>query len=640
MLGEGIGAAGWLLAVVLWLVVGGVPGFLVATALRPTLPLVDRCAVAPLATVALGYVPALWASSVRPSSGLAVLQLALVVASLASGAVLLQRRRRGEPTSTQRPEHLRILGVVLGTGVLLGLWAVARAATSWGTVVPNDDGGRHGALVERVLLLGSVHPLDLETLDLATGGSIDGFYPTGLHAFAAVVAQVVGTPTALVTAVVVAAAVWAPLGAYALTRRYADATAAAVAAAVMGLVLVSYPGSVMDWGGWPLIVAVALVPAAVLVLQLGTLPRAGRRGVVAGAGAVAALAAVHPPEAVAAGLVALLAVLLDAERGRALAERFLRLVVAGVLGLVAVAPLVLAQLSGSAGSGSDELLAPWSDALAYLVWFPAIGPGSVDSVLLGIALSTVGVAVFAATVLGCLRLWPSPAARGLVVSVAVLGVLALLAFLGIARPLTMPWYGQGFRLLVQAWTLAVVPLAVGAVAAARAMRKRFPGHAGTALVAGLAVLCAVPLVVRSAQVVDSAYDKSVVTAADRDAIRWLAEQTRPGERVLNDPEDGSVWAYALSHGRVAPVFGPKPLYGWGHYPEWASRLELLDRAGAIPTDAGLAKAADDWGVRYVLVLERPFAPDRRTIDVEALRSAPGVRLVFRSGRAAVYQVRP
>ena len=67
---------------------------------------------------------------------------------------------------------------------------------------------------------------------------------------------------------------------------------------------------------------------------------------------------------------------------------------------------------------------------------------------------------------------------------------------------------------------------------------------------------------------------------------------------------------------------------------------LLDRAGAIPTDAGLAKAADDWGVRYVLVLERPFAPDRRTIDVEALRSAPGVRLVFRSGRAAVYQVRP
>lgn len=639
MLADGIGAAGWVLAVVLWLVVGGVPGFLVATAVRPTLPLVDRCAVAPLATAAVGYVPALWASSVRPSSGLAALQLALVAASLVSVAAILRQRRRAASARSSRPEHLRILGAVLVVGVVLGLAAVARAATSWGTVVPNDDGGRHGALVERVLLLGSVHPLDLETLDMATGGSIDGFYPTGLHAFAAVVAQVVGTPTALVTAVVVAAAVWAPLGVYALTRRYADATAAAVAAAVIGLLLVSFPGSVMDWGGWPFIVATALVPAAVLVLQLGTLPRAGRRGVVAGAGAVAALAAVHPPEAVAAGLVAVLAVLLDVERGRALVERFLRLVVAGALGLVAVAPLVLAQLSGSAGSGSDELLAPWSDALAYLVWFPAIGPGSVASVLLGIALSTVGVAVFAATVLGCLRLWPAPAARGLLVSIAVLGALAVLAFLGIAKPLTMPWYGQGFRLLVQAWTLAVVPLAVGAVVTSRALLRRFPGRVGTALVTALAVLCAVPLMIRSAQVVDRAYGTSVVTAADRDAIRWLTEQTRPGERVLNDPEDGSVWAYALSHGRVAPVFGPKPLYGWAHYPEWAQRLELLDRAAAIPTDAGLAKAADDWGVRYVVVLERPFAPDRRTIDVEALRSAPGVRLVFRSGGAAVYQVR-
>jgi hypothetical protein len=130
-----------------------------------------------------------------------------------------------------------------------------------------------------------------------------------------------------------------------------------------------------------------------------------------------------------------------------------------------------------------------------------------------------------------------------------------------------------------------------------------------------------------------------VTAADREAFAWLAERTRPGERVLNDPRDGSVWAYALTDGRVAPVFGPKPLYGWEHYPDWSDRLALLDRAASIPSLPQLTRLAEQWGVRYVLVGERPFDPPHRNVDLQALLGAPGVTEVFRSGDARVFQVR-
>lgn len=639
MLSDQAGPGGWLLAVGLWLVVATVPGLLAVTALRPELPRVDRWAIAPAVSIAVGYVPALWVSTRWPSAGLTVLALSLLVVAVSSAAVLLVRRRRGPGArSAQRHDLLLPLVGVTVIGVVLGLAAIGRAATSWSTVVPNDDGGRHGALVARVLMLGSVHPLDLETTDLAAGVSTDGFYPTGLHAVAALVATVVGAPTALVVAAVVAAAVWAPLGVYALARRWTDARSALVAATVLGLLLVVFPSAQISWGGWPLIVGLSLVPATVLALDRALPVDAGRGDALVAAAALVGVGVVHPPEAVAAGLVATLAAVLGADAGRARLRRVAHLAVVGAVGAAVLAPVVLAQLGGSSGYGSDEVLTSWGDAVMAVVWFPTLGGGD-TGLGLATALSAVGLLLLGAAVSGCVRLFRTPGARGLVVAIVLFAIAAVLASQGLALRLTAPWYGQSFRLLAQAWTLATIPVGVGAVAAADTLRRRMPGRVGAALVVALAAACAVPLLVQSSRVADDAYTGSVVTAADRAAFAWLAQHTAPGERVLNDPKDGSVWAYALTDGRVAPVFGPKPLYGWAHYPDWSERLDLLDGAARIPSDPGLTRLAEDWDVRYVLVGERTFDSVHRNLDLEALTAAPGVTEVFRSGAAHVFQVR-
>jgi hypothetical protein len=133
-------------------------------------------------------------------------------------------------------------------------------------------------------------------------------------------------------------------------------------------------------------------------------------------------------------------------------------------------------------------------------------------------------------------------------------------------------------------------------------------------------------------------DYSVVTQGDRDAFAWLSAHSRAGERVLNDEEDGSVWAYVLTGGRVDPLFGPRPTGGFHGVPEFESRLHLQATVQDIDSDTTTRSEAREWNVRYVLVGARLIPDGDLGLRRDALRTSRSLRLVYASGGAEVYEI--
>jgi hypothetical protein len=206
---------------------------------------------------------------------------------------------------------------------------------------------------------------------------------------------------------------------------------------------------------------------------------------------------------------------------------------------------------------------------------------------------------------------------------------------GWVRPLSIPWYGNADRLASQAAALLPVLVASGWIG----LRDRQPSRAGRRVTAiGAAVLAAVLLAQAWSSVVDDYSRYSVVTTEDREAWAWLAAHVSPGERVLNDHRDGSVWMYDATRGAVAPVFGPKPSGGWEEQPHFARALHLRDHVGQLATDATVRADAEALDVRYVVVGSRRFEDVVPLLDVAAIATSPAFREVFRSGDARVFEI--
>ena len=487
------GAAAWAAAVLLLPLVSMLPGYLVVSALDPGRRTLERWAVAPLVSIAVAFVPASWIDRVRPGSGLVVAAVALVAASVGS---LVALRRRGVMAVTvprPLPRPLAALLVVMVVASALGAAVVLRSAGGLDTVVPNDDGNGHGWFVARILLTGSIDPPTVTTIDPLVPPS-GGFYPLGLHLLAALAAAGSAVPAALVVLGVLASAVWAPLAVFVLARRLTSAVVAAVAAGLLALATPWFPYAQMAWGGWTLIVAVALVPAAVLVL----LDVRGPQGVPVAVLAIAGMLAGHVTEVVVVAVLVGLTLVLDRSTRATLGRRVGWLLAAGVAAAVAVLPMLRGIGAATAVGQVDSTSMGALEALREVVQKPFFGFEGPEP-LAAVLLTAWGVASLALVAAGSIRLWHRPAARGVVTGTWVFTLLAFLAYTGRAGLLTLPWYGSGNRLLVQATALGVIPLAAVVVAAAQAVGRRQGARAMTAGTVVGAVLVASMLVARMVQ---------------------------------------------------------------------------------------------------------------------------------------------
>jgi hypothetical protein len=334
--------------------------------------------------------------------------------------------------------------------------------------------------------------------------------------------------------------------------------------------------------------------------------------------------------------VVVIAIALGAVAGRRIAV--MRLLGVGALAGAVVAPVVLGLLSGGAARPQEP--AHGSSVLGLVLW-AALRPGTALDTSTEPALWYVASAMLAASavtalaVTGAVRLRRSPIARAVAVTAAGCIVLGALARVGIARPLAIPWYGNADRLAAQSAGLMPVLVAAGWLA----LRARAVDRGARILLGGLAVCVASVLAVQGvAAMSDGLSQLAVVTADDRAAFAWLAAHVRPGERVLNDHRDGSLWAYDASDGVVAPVFGPKPSGGYEADPAFVSRLRLRDEVGRLATDPWVRDEARALSVRYVLIGSDTMGDTPRLLDVEAIAVSPAFREVFRAGDARVFEI--
>jgi hypothetical protein len=624
----GLGAL--LVALPLWLLVTSLPGFLIATALDPGRAVLERWAVAPAISVAVGFA----AASVGGRLGgraVPAAATALALASLVSLLVVL-RRPRIDRRPTVTPAGLVVVGVV---AIALVAWFVVlgTSPTGWGSVLPNIDGSSHGVMVSRILASGSVDWPDVLRFDLAGADSDGQFYVLGLHSLVAVVAAVTGVPAALLVAFVVAGTLWLVLGVVALGRRVATERSALVAGAVAALMIPLLPAATMAWGLLPLVAAVGLVPGVALVL-LDVGP--GRRLALA-ALALAGLASMHTTEVLVVGLLVVLTWLLGGDaRSRAASVGWAA--VATALAMVVALPTTLGLATGGADRASDvPLEGSWDSALVVTLSHPFLGYLAPIGAA-GLWLLLAAACCLVLTIVGCRILWAGVAGRGLVVVLLLLVALAVAADVGVRWPVLSPWYASGERITTQLAALLPVALGVGWVRLldlARGAERR--GLRAGVVVLGVAV--ALPLVLRSTETAHYAVaDQSVVTEADRASFGWLSAHVRPGERILNDNRDGSVWMFDSTRGTAVPVFSAMPGPGWEATPGWEGRLHLRDTIADVSTDAITRDEAREWSVRYVVVGERTIGGGARAWDPEALAASPGLRLVFSQGDARVYEI--
>lgn len=611
------------LAAVLWLVLGVLPGALLARALAPRTSRLVALAAAPAISVALGFAPAAWLSAL----GVPGAWHAAWLVPLAVAAALAVRGRRSLRALAR---WSRTASWVLGSAVLSwAVWLVAIGTSdqSWGSVVPGRDGSSHGVFVARILQSGSVDPARVAVFDLADPSSQSVFYPLGAHALAAPVAALTSIASSLLVPMTLLGSLAATAGAAALARRLAGPGAVPAAAVAAAVLVPGFPWAQAWWGPVPLVLATSVLPGCLLLL----LAARDRSSTVLAALAVGGLLALHTTEALLVVGMAALVWLLSPGRSRAAVGRGAAAVAGSA---VVVAPVVAGLLGGGASRPQEE--APPQSLDQALLWV-LLRPVTAFDLVRGaspllVALAVVaGTALIAVAVLGALRVRRQPLGAAIVVVVAASLVLALAIELGHRSVLTAPWYGSSLRLAAQAAALLPPILACGWIAV-RSGRFR-------ALAAPLAAAACVVLVGQSLLAVQQTVSRTaVVTPADRAAFAWLAAHVRPGERVLNDHSDGSVWAYEATGGAVAPMFGPKPSGGFEGEPAWASRLDLRDHV-ADPAHAALTREeAARWSVRYVLVGERTIGDGEPYLDHEALASSPLVREVFASGGARVYEL--
>jgi hypothetical protein len=625
-----LGAAAWGTALLLWLAVVMVPGYLIASAVNSSTPVLERWATAPLVSIAITFAAATGADTVRRGTGLAAGGVALGVCALGAALVVIRREGARSLVSMRWTRTATALALVVTTSLLIDVAVVARSATSWGSVTPNDDGNSHGLFVERILLSGSVDPATVAASDLV-GGAGGGFYPLGLHAVSALISLVTNVEAALTIVGFVAGSLWAPLAIVAWGRRFLDEAEAVAAAAVLALASPFFPWAQLSWGGWPLVVAISLVPAATAaVLRAGP----GRR-IVIPALAVCGLLAIHVTEVLVVILLAAGTLFTGPSQPEDRHRTAIWAAIAGALGGMALAPLAAQAATRASVQPADNIVFSFPVAIAELLAHPSVGVGTAA----GLTLLPASVALFwwALVSVGTVRLWRRTLARGTLLVLWLFVGLSLTAFVGFAGRLTLPWYDNGYRLLAQAVALACLPMGVALVAAHRSAwrdssRRTLP-LAGAAL--GVVVVGASAL--RVVEAGSWAMASSVVTPDDRAAFAWLADRVAPNERVLNEPRDGSTWAYVDTAGRVSLVFGAKS-GDWVTDPSWQRREYLLRHVTDINTDLLVRQEAQRWRVRYVIVGEQAMPGTHRYLDAAALEAVPGMKEVFRSGGARVFEL--
>jgi hypothetical protein len=494
-----------------------------------------------------------------------------------------------------------------------GVGAAAAAATAWslGALLLGQGGvGRpmqrrdrlfHGDLVRWIVETGDASPLDGGLLDHPGGGAT--YYPSAVHALAALLAPGTGVAAALNAMFDIGTTVVWVVGCVYLARvLFPRRPALAVAAAGLAGLFQSTPSALTDLV--PSAVGVAVLPALVgwsvqlaRVVTIRTPGKVTRAAVLAVGVAGASLA--HPQTLFSYLVVALpiaayvvrMAVTRAWRAGRRVAAVVVCVAVAGGVAVAGVAVLALPSVRLVAAFEGWEAAQPLPLALAsgLFDWTTSFDPGP-------------GVALGLAALAGAVIVLRRRRRRWLLVSYALALVLYVNAAAGLG-PLTGLWYGDRQRLGVLV-TVASIPLAaIGITSAWRIVRRggrwRRAGRVAVAavLVAGT-VSTGFLAGLRPARVAEFGFALASTPQRPRffDAAEWaminrLGGELEPGAAVLGNPANGSAYVYATAG---VPVVLPTVAGTWG-----ADRWLLIEHLGEWETNPRVCEVMGELNVRYL-----------------------------------------
>ncbi|WP_086862208.1 DUF6541 family protein, partial [Amycolatopsis lexingtonensis] len=394
------------------------------------------------------------------------------------------------------------------------------------------------------------------------------------------------------------------------------------------------------WRGplWPFVAGVALIPAMLAVARHLLEPR-GIAGPVAIGVGVAGLAGLHTSVVfvvIVYFLLILAAVVFRFEAitwRRSLPSLIATVVLAAALGI----PVVLPSLYNAGGvtsaywaneatvSGAVGETITFSPMAAFPQWW--IGVPAIIGVFLLVKHRRMLWMVGAYVVLG-----------GLFAATVSLET-------DLVHTLSSPFYNDNWRVA------ALVPLA-GCVAFgefvhtasgwfAEKVAPRLPNlKPATLTLVGVVVLALVVgglsrggYIGRNAARLQLNYSGGPTVSKDEEAaFTWLAQHTAPGERVLNDKADGSVWMYALAG--VMPTqwnfYGAEFDTDAGYLSVFANDVEKYPKVRELLTDLK---------VRYAFVGAGKVTPTTQNdVGLQHLDTSPGFKLVYRNAGAKIYEI--
>jgi len=654
---------------------------------------------APVVTIGLLYLTATVSALVGVRYGWSVVLITTAAAVVVVLVVRLRLAHRpdGGRALIPAPRWPTRMGVRRSAepvvGFVLVLVAAVLAVQTWSEVlggslatVPQEhDMITHTLLTAYIEDTGRAAPWRALPVDVLSG--LPGtYYPSGFHSVAALVGAWSGDPVAAVNAtMLVVFALFLPLGLYGLVAQLRPGTlphVAGGAAAVVGVMAYRPTYAIMHDGGIIAnAIAISLSAGAIagLLVVRGRRVVTGRWGLALDVAAVAMLAvgafAMHPTSAAIVGVSVIawsLGDLVHRARRAEMSRWLLTIAAGGAVGGLLLFPLLRSASKVSSTVTSwprDFEVVTFSRGMGIVLGMPYLGffdPSGSKSqaALAGLTLLGVGIALWSRRYLGALLTW-------VVWSAILLAFLSGSSILGLSNVSEL-FYNSYVRISGVLgpfqWVLAGIAVSSVSLAVTRvcaAVLRLLPvgplllrvsrplGAVTAALLVLLLVFATHDLRVVNAQALVDRYAQPSFTRVDgndRAAFAWLRDHVQPGERVMNNANDGSTYMYVYDQ---IPMVNGSPL-GISRFPYTE---ELLAKFDKLETDLQVQGLVRNMNIRWVYIDTNspgigvgqglhPWlkggAAGAYSIapGMENLGSVPGLNLRFTSGSVSVYEVAP
>ncbi len=567
---------------------------------------------------------------------------AFVLVLAGVGLLLLRRRGLAWSVPQERWSSTGTLTVVaaLAVAAVVAAQVVSAATNGLGTVPQGWDAAFHGNAIRYIAESGKSGNFALGWIERSENPPA-AFYPNAYHCFEALVYQLTGAsiPHILNTGMLINSALVVPLGAVALIRAAGGSAGFAAASALVSTTFANYPWDLYQWGQlFPYAAGLAMIlPFFALVIRW--MESGKDRLVVLVAVVGAGLIGVHSSMAFIAAIIGLAYAV---QRAVTDPRQWVRhdLPRLGAMA-VGIGVLSISYLLGATTMAGRTSAYDWP-----AVTTPSRALG--DGVLLGSDAQWPQWLLAGLVLVGLYLMVRNVVWRWLAACYVIFLVL-FVASSAIDFPwataVTSPWWNDRFRLAAA----LILPATIAAGFTLQAVARRVQGWT-SALVPQLrsrrvatVVLGVVGLLLaygyfgqssgyveRNAERMRWTFHSPVLSPLEYEGMREMSKHVKPGELVMNDQFDGSVWSYALS--------GAWPVNGhYGNTPGPPRKL-LDERFNQFAVDPQVAKTIRDLNVKYVVTEEGFMAGLGRVKGLTGLDELPGLKLLYSNKDFQFYEI--